>query len=363
MLRSTRAESCNAASVADSCDADLQAFRSVSYSRVCSQAARFARAGHAPVLIEGESGTGKTQLARRLHRMSSRATAPFEYVVLSAVEESLAGSELFGHVSGAFTDARHNRAGHFATATGGTLFLDEIAKASRAVQQKLLHAVEYGEIRPVGSDRDVRVDVRIIAASNVPLSRLSADGDFLSDLYARLSAFRIELPPLRNRRADIPIFAEHFVRLHAADAGYGILPTIHPELIAALQRASWPNNIRQLDATMHRILVDASGAPQLRLEHCIDDLDYLRRNADIESFIEPLSAEVAEAAIVQAGGSISGAARLLGVDRSTVHRARKRRSKPQDSPPLVVDHAWRDPDGPSMHHDRARVPASAERAS
>jgi DNA-binding NtrC family response regulator len=228
------------------------------------------------LLIEGESGTGKTYFARELHLASERAAGPFEYVVLSALDDSLASSELFGHVEGAFTDARRSRAGRFATARGGTLFLDEIGKASAAVQQKLLHAVEYGEIRPVGADRDVRVDVRIIAASNVPLEQLVLGERFLPDLHARLNAFRVRLPPLRERRADIPAFVEQFVVAHALALGYPRTPSIHPDLMAALQRAPWPNNVRQLDSTLLRLLVDVDGAGELRLEHCVDDLSYLR---------------------------------------------------------------------------------------
>jgi two-component system, NtrC family, response regulator HydG len=298
-------------------------FRSAAYLRVLGQVERFARSGRAPVLLEGESGTGKTQLARQLHRLSPRASGAFQYIVLSALDDSLAGSELFGHVTGAFTDARYTRAGHFATASNGTLFLDEIGKASRAIQQKLLHAVEYGEIRPIGSDRDVRVDVRIVAASNVSLARLSAEDRFLPDLYARLSAFRIELPPLRHRRADIPILVDYFVRLRAGDAGYDFIPAVHADLMQSLQQAPWPNNIRQLDGTIFRLLVDASGAQELSLNHCIDELVYLKTPDTCDD--QPLTAEAAVEAIARAGGSVTGAARILGVDRTTVHRARKRR--------------------------------------
>jgi DNA-binding NtrC family response regulator len=274
-------------------------------------------------LIEGESGTGKTHFARELHLASARANGPFEYVALSALDDSLASSELFGHVEGAFTDARRTRAGRFATARGGTLFLDEIGKASLAVQQKLLHAVERGEIRPIGADRDVRVDVRIFAASNVPLGELVEKERFLPDLHARLNAFRITLPPLRNRRADIPVFARKFLEAHAAELGYAVIPTIHADLLQSLQQGPWPNNVRQLDATILRLLVDADGAPELRLDCCIDDLSYLR-GSDRHPRAGPLSSAAAEEAIARAGGSIAGAARLLGVDRVTIHRARKR---------------------------------------
>jgi DNA-binding NtrC family response regulator len=328
-------------------------FRSIKYREVMEQLERFARAGRAPILIEGESGTGKTEIARRLHKLSSRATAPFQYIVLSAVDDNLVGSELFGHVTGAFTDARYNRAGLFASAASGTLFLDEIGKASHAVQQKLLHAVECGEIRPIGSDRDVRVDVRIVAASNVPLARLAADDRFLPDLYARLNAFRIELPPLRKRREDIPILVEHFIRLRSVDAGYEQAPRVHPALLAALKNAPWPNNLRQLDGTVFRLLVDAQGARELRLEHCRDDLAYLRDV--VESAEEALSARCAEDAIARAGGSVSGAARLLGVNRTTVQRARKR--------PVVADDIAPVPHTPPCSTQTTAAPQGIERES
>jgi DNA-binding NtrC family response regulator len=284
---------------------------------------RFARDRHAPVLIEGESGTGKTTIARYLHQHSPRASGPYHSVVLSTLDDSLASSELFGHVAGAFTDARRNRAGHFVSAAGGTLFLDEIGKASRAIQQKLLHAVEYGEIRPVGSDRDMRVDVRSVFASNVPVHELVARDEFLPDLFARISAFRVVLPPLRERRADIPLLLSAYVAKHAAGSGYSTqVPDLDPELVSALQAAPWPNNLRQLDATIHRLLVDAEGTRTIGLEHCIDDLSYLR---GVTAPYEALSAERVDVALRRAG-SVSGAARLLGVDRTTVHRFQRRRS-------------------------------------
>ncbi|MEP6730593.1 MAG: sigma 54-interacting transcriptional regulator, partial [bacterium] len=186
---------------------DLTRFRSASFQRVLARARRFARDRTATLLIEGESGTGKTRFARYLHAISPRAAKPYRSVVLSTIDDTLAASELFGHVSGAYTDARHARAGHFVSANGGTLFLDEIGKASLSVQQRLLHAVEYGEFRPVGSDRDMHVDVRIIAASNLPLETQVANDRFLPDLYARLSVFLLTLPPLRDRKADIPLLA------------------------------------------------------------------------------------------------------------------------------------------------------------
>jgi DNA-binding NtrC family response regulator len=295
--------------------------RSSAHLRARAQARRFAADRKAAILIEGESGTGKTRLAREIHAASPRALGSFRHVVLSTLDDGIAGSELFGHVPGAFTDARSNRTGHFVTAHGGTLFLDEIGKASRAVQQKLLHAIEYGEIRPVGSDRDVRVDVRIVAASNLSLEELVAKGEFLPDLHARLSAFRIRLPTLRERRADIPALVTRFVDARAADCGYREAPAVDPALVRALQRARWPNNIRQLDASIHRLLVDAEGARVLTLEHCIDDLSYLRGHLPRDS-VALTERRVADA--IRSAGSIAGAARMLGVDRTTVHRFQRR---------------------------------------
>jgi transcriptional regulator with GAF, ATPase, and Fis domain len=241
-------------------------------------------------------------------------------VVLSTLDDTLAGSELFGHVSGAFTDARQSRAGHFVTANGGTLFLDEIGKSSLAVQQKLLHAIEYREVRAVGSDRDARVDLRIIAATNIPLERLVQEGKFFDDLWARLSAFRIILPPLRERRADIPILAEYYVDRHSGSCGYTTRPTIDRSLMLALQRAPWPHNLRQLDATVHRLLVDAEGAPVLTLEHCVDDLQHLRGDDRERCSLTPERVSHA----IREAGSIAAAARMLGVDRTTLHRFQRR---------------------------------------
>jgi DNA-binding NtrC family response regulator len=299
--------------------ADPARFPSQAFRRLLERARRFARDPSATLLLEGESGTGKTLLARYLHGCSPRATRPYHAVVLSTIEDTLAASELFGHVSGAYTDARHARAGHFVSANGGTLFLDEIGKASLTVQHRLLHVVEYREFRPVGSDRDMRVDVRIIAASNLRLEDQVAQQRFLPDLYARLSVFSLSLPPLRDRRADIPILVNEAVSVHAARAGYSMAPRVDDDLMVALRTAQWPHNLRQLDATMHRLVLEADGAPTLSLSHCREDLSYLHACAE-RSY--PLTPERIDAA-VQETGSVSAAARVLGVHRTTLHRHRK----------------------------------------
>jgi DNA-binding NtrC family response regulator len=291
-------------------------FPSAAYRRLLTQLGRFARDDNATILLEGESGTGKTTLARFIHARSPRAARPFQQIVLSTIEDPLAASELFGHVSGAFTDARQHRAGQFASANGGTIFLDEIGKTSLAVQYKLLHVVESGEFRSVGSDRDVRVDVRIVAATNVLLDQEAAAGRFLPDLYARLCAFRVRVPPLRERRADIPMLAVQSLTTHARRRGLGTPPRIHEALLHALQRAEWPNNLRQLDAAMHRILVDADGAPELTLDHCEDES--LGLNQLAQSDRQLTQERIAKA--IEQEGSVSAAARRLKVHRTTIHR-------------------------------------------
>ncbi|HEY7378197.1 MAG TPA: sigma 54-interacting transcriptional regulator [Steroidobacteraceae bacterium] len=291
--------------------------RSRIFQETVRQLKRYARYDNALVLLEGESGTGKSFFARHLHDYSPRASKPFETVVLPTLDDNLAPSELFGHVRGAYTDARQHRPGRFVSASGGTLFLDEIGKASLRLQAKLLHAVEYREIWPVGSDRSVRVDVRLIAATNLSLDGLAASGDFVPDLVPRLSAFRIRLPALRERAEEIPDLVAHFISLRAPLYGYNNEPpAVDSGLIELLTQAEWPNNLRQLDATIQRLLVDAEGAPVLTAAHlgemCLTVVPSDGSNAR-------LTPERVQQ-VVDAAGSVTRAARALGVSRQTVHR-------------------------------------------
>jgi DNA-binding NtrC family response regulator len=281
-----------------------------------AQLERYARHEQAVVLIEGESGTGKSYFAQHLHRTSLRCRASYQCVVLSTLDDNLAASDLFGHVRGAYTDARQNRSGCFSSASGGTLFLDEIGKASASVQRKLLHAIERREIWPVGSDRPIRIDVRLVAATNVPLVELVASAGFLPDLLARLSAFRVRIPPLRERAGDIPALVDQFLDARAAQCGYASgAPSMEGRLLRLLQAAEWPNNLRQLDATIQRLLIHADGARVLTLGHLGDDIADLEAPAS-EQTLTP--ARVRQ--VVDAAGSKTDAARLLGVTRQTVHR-------------------------------------------
>lgn len=252
-------------------------WKSPAHRGLLERAYRYARQSDVTILIEGESGTGKTLLARQLHDASPRAKAPFHQLSLASIEDSLASSELFGHVEGAYTGARHKRAGAFRFANTGTLFLDEIGKASLSVQRKLLIAIESKMISPVGSDQPIKADVRLIAATNVPLSELRNSGQMLPDLVPRLTSFTVRIPPLRDRREDINDLVFAMIRRHAVQLGLHEVPSVSEALLRAFRRADWPHNLRELDATILRLLVDAEGAPTLGLEHCLDDLSYLQR--------------------------------------------------------------------------------------
>ena len=290
------------------------------------QVERLALFDHVNVLIEGESGTGKSFIARYLHLRSPRARGPFQQVILSALDDNLAASDLFGHLSGSYTDARQSRPGHFVTANTGTLFLDEIGKASPGVQRKLLHAVEHNEVWPVGADRAVRLDVRLVAATNIPLESLVARGEFLPDLAARLVNFRVRLPALRERREDIPALVQQFITLRAERCGYaGRVPRVSASLMDALTRAEWPNNLRQLDAAVQQLLIEAEGDPVLTLDHCLGGLAFLNSAPRSPRIITP---EEVRAAFDKLG-SVMATARELGVSRWTVYRYLNRAGEPE----------------------------------
>lgn len=292
--------------------------KSAKFAAALEEVARFARHDHAVVLLEGEAGTGKTYLARHLHALSRRRDGVFHRVDLGALDDSLSASDLFGHVSGAFTGAQARRVGHFVSAHAGTLFLDEVAKASKLVQQKLLHAIEYREVVPVGAERPMKVDVRLVAATNVSLEARVQAGEFLPDLLPRFGHFRVRVPPLRERRNDIVPLAEHFVAVHAARYGYdGPLPTIELDVAAALGSVDWLGNVRELDSAIQYLLAAADGADVLGLRHCVGPLAFLRTAA--REGLGALSADRVRAVVGEAG-SVAGAARKLGTARTTVYR-------------------------------------------
>ncbi|RME24528.1 MAG: sigma-54-dependent Fis family transcriptional regulator [Deltaproteobacteria bacterium] len=281
------------------------------------------------VLLTGESGTGKELAAREIHRHSRRADGPFVAVNLAAVPDGLLESELFGHARGAFTDARSARRGLFAEAHRGTLFLDEIGELSLPLQPKLLRALQERTVRPVGSDREIEVDVRIITATNRDLDAMVADGRFRQDLYYRLAVVQIETPPLRNRGADILTLAQHFLAAAAArsDRHLGISNAAARSLL----RYRWPGNVRELENVIERAVALSHG-DRIGLQ----DLPQRVRGITPEPRPDPrqpplppaddlVPMHVIEARYIRrvldhTDGNKAQAARILGFDRKTLYR-------------------------------------------
>lgn len=205
-----------------------------------------------PVLVVGERGTGKELIAERLHRLSNRWEEPLVIMNCAALPETLIEAELFGHEAGAFTGATRARAGRFEEADRGTLFLDELGTLSMGAQERLLRAVEYGEVTRIGSSRPIRVDVRIVAATNEDLPRLAAEGQFRADLLDRLSFEVITLPPLRVREGDVAVLADYFGRRMAAELGWEAWPGYAPHVQRELEDHPWPGNVRELRNVVER---------------------------------------------------------------------------------------------------------------
>ncbi len=222
---------------------------------------RLAAPSRASVLLVGETGTGKELAARAVHRLSLRADGPYVRVNCGALAESLLESELFGHVKGAFTGAIENKTGRFEAAHGGTIFLDEISSMSHKLQVKLLRVLQEQEFERVGETKTVRVDARVVAATNVLLEDEIKEGHFRDDLYYRLNVVPIYLPPLRERREDIPGLARHFLEKHSVENRRDP-PALTPEAVRLLQEHDWPGNVRELENYMERAVVLA-GAREL----------------------------------------------------------------------------------------------------
>jgi DNA-binding NtrC family response regulator len=279
----------------------------------------------APVLIIGESGTGKELVARAIHANGRRASRQFVPINCGALTETVLESELFGHTRGSFTGAISDAKGIFEQANGGTVLLDEIGETSAALQVKLLRVLQEGEVRPVGASRQVKVDVRVLAATNVDLEREVAQQRFRQDLFYRLSVIVIHVPPLRDRREDIPLLIETFLSNACSRAGRHVELT--PPALSALTSYRWPGNVRELENTIERLVVfsrgsqiDASDLPfkpstgpdlEGRLFVDLPSLDELERRYLIH-------------VVEQVGGNRTRAAEVLGIDRRTLYRMAER---------------------------------------
>ena len=288
------------------------------------------------VLICGESGTGKELVARAIHYNSGRSALPFVAVNCSAVPETLLESELFGHMKGSFTGAISNKAGLFEVANGGTIFLDEIGDTTPAIQVKLLRVIQEREFRRVGGHQDIKVDVRVVAATNKNLEKAVADGSFREDLYYRLDVIPIRLPPLRMRSGDIPLLATHFLERFSKESGKPV-PVLSPEAMRVLVAHEWRGNVRELENLIERVVAFSTGGtvtdtdvqgwlhrsvvPQSQQGISLDLTD---EGVDLEGLVNGIEKELLIKALEQSKWVKKKAARLLRLNaRSFRYRLEK----------------------------------------
>ncbi|MBI1982900.1 MAG: sigma-54-dependent Fis family transcriptional regulator [Acidobacteria bacterium] len=287
------------------------------------------------VLIRGESGTGKEVVARSIHRLSPRANKSFVAFSPSALPETLIEDELFGHEKGAFTGASQMRRGRFEDAGGGTVFMDEIGDLALPMQAKLLRVVQERSLERLGSNVAVPVDIRLICATNRNLEQMVEEGTFRQDLYFRVSVFRIDLPPLRERRDDIPLLAEFFCREFAKLHGKDVR-SLSPGFLSALVAFDWPGNVRQLQNVIERSLILAEG-PQLSVQDLPQEFQRLAVTSEIPkgSFHEAVryfKRELVLSALKAHSGNRLKAARELSISRSYLHRMLKQLDIPSAEP-------------------------------
>ncbi len=287
------------------------------------------------VLLQGESGIGKELVARAIHNRGSRSSKPFVPVNCSAIPETLVESELFGHLRGSFTGAVTTKMGLFEAANGGTILLDEVGELLLSVQVKLLRVLQEGEIKRVGATESVKIDVRVIAATNVDLYRAIQQGEFREDLYYRLNVIRIPIPPLRQRLDDIPVLAYHFLRKYALRSGRDI-EKISIDAMQSLLSYSWPGNVRELENAIERSVVMAKGdtvtvsdlpdsvvkSERLFVSHSASfDLPFAEAK---KKMVENFERDYVKEVLRKAGGNVSEAARRAALDRSNFRRIIKK---------------------------------------
>jgi len=293
-------------------------------------------ATEATILIMGESGTGKELVARAIHMQSPRAERPFIPVNCGAIPAELLESEMFGHERGAFTGAIGQRAGMFQLATGGSIFLDEVGEMSPLLQVKLLRVLQDREVRPVGADRSFRVDVRVVAASNKDLAAEVEAGRFREDLFYRLQVIPIVMPPLRERRSDIPLLVKHFLDKHNRKR-LGRPARISEQAMVHLWEHDWPGNVRELENLLERLVI-LSEDGTIDVQHLPPNIRSLisekkiprptlgEEGLDLNTAVEEFENRLIEEALRRTKGNKQAAARLLGLKRTTlVAKLRRRR--------------------------------------
>jgi DNA-binding NtrC family response regulator len=291
-----------------------------------------------PVLIRGETGTGKELISRALHLFGANSDGPFVPINCAAIPENLLESELFGHRKGSFTGADRHHQGAIESARGGTLFLDEIGELPASLQVKLLRFLQSGEVRAVGSESSVDVPVRIVAATNRDLRAEVEAGSFRRDFYFRLAAYEIELPPLRDRRSDIPLLVEHFRRRHEDNLGLDTQSPASPEVLKFLEGYDWPGNVRELEHVVQRALVDSgslSDGLRIRelLEHSSNGAEEGKSSRGIgdDLTLRELEKRHIEAVLRRCDGNRTRAAEILGIERKTLYRKANRLGVTLDS--------------------------------
>lgn len=278
----------------------------------------------ASVLILGENGTGKEVVAREIHRLSERRNEIFMKTDLGALPETLFESELFGHTRGAFTDAKEEREGRFVIASGGTLFLDEIANLPQALQSKLLSALQNNEVYPVGSSLPVPIDVRVISATNMPLKEMITERSFREDLYYRINAIEIEIPPLRNRKEDIPVLAAFFLKKYSEQyRKSGLL--LSGAAMDQLKEHPWPGNIRELEHTIEKAVILSEKDVISDISLSPGSLSGTKQGSPANTLnLEEHERSVIIQALREERGNVSATAKVLGINRSTLYQKMKK---------------------------------------
>jgi two-component system, NtrC family, response regulator AtoC len=288
------------------------------------------------ILISGETGTGKEVVARAIHHASPRRGQRFVALNCSAIPENLLEAEIFGHVRGAFTGAIGTRQGRLEQAHRGTLFLDEVGTMSMSLQMKLLRVLQEREFERVGDNQTIKVDVRVIAATNADLGRMVAEGGFREDLYYRLNVIPVTLPPLRDRREDIPLLVQHFLQKFCSEAGRPVM-TVSQAAMRPLMTYAWPGNVRQLENAMERAVALSGGRTQIEIGDLPPDIQQASDAGDLipglalpddgldfDAFISRIEHEVIRRALERTGGNKAAAASVLNLKRTTLVEKLKR---------------------------------------